>query len=231
MRAAVAPFRIARLIGACAIGACAIGACAAEEPSTSGIDSPRSTTASGDAGQPSPFVADFDAGDAGDEGDTHDASDAAISPPDPAFHARLLQQIEGVVRGDYPKYGWSGLLSASVPFSGVNRIPGTGERLADDPTKGRAMGAVPSGLASGGAAMAYVSGGGLPSGFWVGIPCSQSEGGARFAALDRLSALEVFDTAWPDAQAIVAMLGPLLHGAWMWDTAPARTRRCSWGSW
>jgi len=214
MRAALAPFRIARLIGASAIGVCAIAACAADEPSTSSISPPApSSTASGDAGSRPAFVADLDAGDASD---ASDARQAATNPPDPAFHARLLQQIEGVVRADYPKYGWSALLSASVPFSGVKIwIPGTGERLADDPTKGRAMGAVPSGLAAGGAALAYVSGGGLPSGSWVGIPCSQSEGGARFAALDRLSALEVFDTAWTDARAIVAILGPLLHGAWI----------------
>ena len=208
MRGRVAPFRITRMIGACAIGACA------DEPSTSDTPAPASSTASVDAGGRPAFVADFDAGDASDA--ASNASDAATDAPDPTFHARLLQQIKGVVRGDYPKYGWDALLSTSVPFSGVKIwIPGTGERLADDPTNGRAMGAVPSGLASSGAAVAYVSGGALPISFWIGIPCSQSVGGARFIARDRLSALEVFDTAWPDAQAIVAMLGPLLHGAWI----------------
>ena len=63
MRAAVAPFRIARMIGAYAIAACAIAACAADEPSTSSIAPPPSSTASGDAGGRPAFVADFDAGD------------------------------------------------------------------------------------------------------------------------------------------------------------------------
>lgn len=169
---------------------------------------PSATVASEDASTRPPFDAVFDGGeDAG-------VRDAATDATDAAFDARLKQQIKGVVRGDFAKHDWDALLSTKVPWSGVKIwIPGTGSRTADDPTNGRAMNPVPSGFAAGGPAITFT---GTPSiGVWLGIPCSQSVGGVRFADRGSLSALEVFDTAWSDARAIVAALGPTLKGAWI----------------
>jgi hypothetical protein len=147
-----------------------------------------------------------------DGGTTADA--APSEPPvDPAFDARLKKQIRGVVKGDYATYDWDALLHAHAAWSGVKIwVPGTGERTADD-AGGRAMASVPSGLGSLGAAVTYA--GTAAIGPWLGVPCSQSVGGALFAQRDRLSALEVFATAWPDALAIVKALGPKVKGAWL----------------
>lgn len=197
-----------RPISSIALGLAAVtSACTADDGSSSTAP-PSATVASADASTRPPFDAIFDGGT------ETPAPDAASDAPDPAFDARLKQQIRGVVRDDFSKHDWDALLHAKVPWSGVKIwIPGTGSRTADDPTNGRAMNPVPSGFASGGPAITFA---GAPSiGFWLGVPCSQSVGGARFAERDRLSALEVFDTAWSDAKAIVAALGPILEGAWI----------------
>jgi hypothetical protein len=133
--------------------------------------------------------------------------------PDPAFDARVIQHLAAVLGAELPKHDWKTLFRTRVPWNGVKIwIPGTGGGTSDDST-GRAMASVPSGFAQDGAAIAYT---GSPQiGFWLGVNCSQSKGGARFLASGTLSALEVFATAWSDALAIVAALGPALKGAWV----------------
>lgn len=194
-----------------ALVALALVACSGGGPSTPDAppdDAAPGAPASREPERP-PFDADLDDGGAPPGRDA--APDAA--PVDAAFDARLKKEIRGVVRADYPSWDWDALLRATPPFSGVKIwVPGTGEPTADD-AGGRAMASVPSGLASYGAAETY--GGSTPIAWWLGEPCSQSIGGALFAQRDRLSALSVFDTAWPDALAIVQALGPALKGAWL----------------
>jgi hypothetical protein len=186
----------AKVAGVVAIVSAVLGCSADAPPAPPPRDAPASSTPPPPP-PPPPFHADF--GDAGAD----DAAPAAspATPADPAFDARLKSELRGVVRGAYADHDWETLLRARVPWSGVVIwVPGTGERTADD-ASGRAMGSVPSGLT------AYDP--------WLGVPCAQSIGGGEFAKLDRLSALEVFTTAWPDAVTLASTLGSKLAGAWI----------------
>lgn len=143
-------------------------------------------------------------------------STSELSAPEPELHARVKRQIASVVGGAYADYDWDALLAADEPWNGVKVwVPGTGEATRDVAGQGRAMGAVPEGLASGGPAIAWPENGAPPRDAWVGISCSQSKGGALWAERGILSALDVFATAWPDALAIASRLGPRLRGAWL----------------
>jgi hypothetical protein len=132
------------------------------------------------------------------------------------LHDRVQRQIESVVGSAYAEHDWEALLSAEQPFSGVKIwVPGTAEATGDEPGRGRAMGAVPADLASDGAAITWDGSEPLPLDAWLGVPCSQSEGGDLFGQRGIFSALDVFNTAWSDALAIVDRFGPRLRGAWL----------------
>lgn len=160
-----------------------------------------------------PFRADFEDAGAGADGGAGAGGDADV---DPAFHARLMAELRAVVGPAFDAHDWKTLLRGRALHGGTKVwVPGTGERLADEGTA-RAMAAVPVGLATHGPALRFTDWTpALGSSFWLGVPSAQSVGGAKFAALDRLSALQVFETAWPDALAIVAALGARLDGAWL----------------
>ena len=185
--------------------------CGSGASSDAAVPAPPAVGATAPAPRP-PFHAELG-------GDVDAGADAAATPEpavDPAFHARLVKQLRAVVGGAFDSYDWHALLHAKASYGNVKVwVPGTGERLADD-TGGRALASVPLGLAAYGAAVPFVDWtAARGSAFWLGTPCAQSMGGAEFAKLDRLSALEVFATAWPDALAIAATLGPRLAGAWL----------------
>jgi len=145
------------------------------------------------------------------------ATSAPLAPypqPDPALHARLHQQLHGVLGDEYAKRDWNALMQTRVPWNGIKVwVPGTGSRTYDVAEK-RAMASVPKDFGLRGPSISF-TGNTAIIGVWFGIPCSQSEAGAVFADKGMLSALDVFETAWSDALAIVAALGPKIKGAWL----------------
>jgi hypothetical protein len=202
-----------------------VSAACSDEPLTSsstrtaGTEDDPGASSSTDVGRPPPppvFEPVFRA-DAGAR--SSDGAPALLPTKDPVFASRLTDQIRAIVgKQAYGDHDWKTKIHADVPFSGVKIwIPGTGEATGDTTTS-RAMGSVPSGLAEGGPAVTWASSSVDASGVtnvWLGVPCSQSQGGERFQARGKLSALEVFDTAWPDALAIVTKLGVKVEGAWI----------------
>lgn len=178
------------------------------DPAAAPADGPGAPTSEGGEGT--------DAGVAIADADAAPPVAPPVTPADPAFHARLLQMIHAVVGDDYASQSWDSLFSANVPFAGTHAwVPGTGERTADDPAHSRAMSAVPDGLMLWGIAVDLSATTPSSTGPWLGISCSQSQGGAEFAKLSNLSALEVFATAWSDAKSLLTRLGPAVHGAWI----------------
>lgn len=146
-----------------------------------------------------------------------EATPAPLAPypaPDPAFLARVHQQLHGVLGDEYAKHDWNALAQTRVAWNGMKIwVPGTATRTYDDADK-RAMAPVPKDFGLRGPSITF-AGNTAILGVWFGIPCSQSDGGALYAEKGVASALEVFETAWPDALAIVAALGPKMKGAWL----------------
>jgi hypothetical protein len=156
------------------------------------------------------------AGCAADDTRPEEPAVATQQPLEDTLDARLKRQIATVTGGAYAEHDWDALISAQVPWNGVHIwVPGTAEALGDGPGPGRAMGAVPAGLANEGAAITWDGSSPAPLDAWLGVPCSQSQGGDLFQQHGELSALDVFNTAWADALAIVARMGPQLRGAWL----------------
>jgi hypothetical protein len=155
----------------------------------------------------------------GSDGGAPPADAAPSEPPltfDPALEARLLRMIASVTGDQYQAYAWSDLIAVRQKFEGRHFwVPGTGEWTRDDAIHGRAMAAVPSGLASWGPARDISATTSQDTAAWLGVFCSQSEGGPEWNKLGTLSALEVFATAWRDAKDIVARHGAALRGAWL----------------
>lgn len=196
-----------------ALALTALAACGAGDAAVGGARTEPAAAVTPSSSPPSrpPFHADFR--DAGAGGDANEAGQAAV---DPAFHARLMLELRAVAGPAFDAHDWTTLLRGRATYGG-NKVwvPGTGEALADV-GGARAMAAVPAGLAAHGPALRFADWTpAMGSSFWLGVPSAQSIGGPKFAVLDRLSALQVFETAWPDALAIVAALGPRLDGAWV----------------
>jgi hypothetical protein len=143
------------------------------------------------------------------------AANAPESVDDPVFDARLLAMIAAVLGPEYDASTWAKRLDAREPWNGVLVwIPGTGGYVADEGAR-RAMGAVPSGFAARGSAVAWTDPASAGTTHWIGYPSAQARAGALWPKSSTLSALQVFDTAWSDAQAIVLALGSRLRGAWI----------------
>lgn len=209
--------RRAALVAVTLLGLCACGVEGSTEiPEGSPVHQP-ATPSVNDEPAPAPVPRPGAASDGGAQ-----ASPDAAAPADPpltfdaALEARLLRMIASVTGDEYQAFAWTTLIATPHAWEGRHFwVPGTGEWTHDDTMHGRAMASVPSGLASWGAARDISSTTPADTAAWLGVFCSQSEGGPEWNKVGTLSALEVFATAWRDAKNIVVRYGPALRGAWL----------------